>query len=126
MKAKEVRNMSIQELREKLKTSGREMYQARSKFQTGRSETPGTIRGLRKDMARILTILNEKKLDAKIKTYIDQVYSAKLTAGLWFEFIPAATMQLIPKLYQEVLIGQKTPREAAAAFDKAAKDAAQQ
>jgi ABC-type glycerol-3-phosphate transport system substrate-binding protein len=32
-------------------------------------------------------------------------------------------MQLIPKLYQEVLLGQKTPREAAAAFDKAAKDA---
>ncbi len=66
------------------------------------------------------------KLDPKIQSYIDQVYSSKLTAGLWFEFIPAATMQLIPKLYQEVLIGQKTPREAAAAFDKAAKDAAQQ
>lgn len=63
------------------------------------------------------------KLDPKIKGYIDKVYTYKLTAGLWFEFIPAATMQLIPKLYQEVLIGQKTPREAAAAFDKAAKDA---
>jgi len=67
--------------------------------------------------------MGEVKLDAKIKTYIDDVYTYKLTAGLWFEFIPAATMQLIPKLYQEVLLGQKTPREAAAAFDKAAKDA---
>ncbi len=67
--------------------------------------------------------MGEVKLDAKIKNYMDDVYTYKLTAGLWFEFIPAATMQLIPKLYQEVLIGQKTPREAAAAFDKAAKDA---
>ncbi len=65
------------------------------------------------------------KLDPKIQRYLDKIYSADLTAGLWFEFIPAATMQLIPKLYQEVLIGQKTPREAAAAFDKAAKDAVQ-
>jgi ABC-type glycerol-3-phosphate transport system substrate-binding protein len=63
------------------------------------------------------------KLDAKIKTYLDGVYSYKQTAGLWFEFIPAETMQLIPKLYQEVLLGQKSPREAAAAFDKAARDA---
>jgi multiple sugar transport system substrate-binding protein/raffinose/stachyose/melibiose transport system substrate-binding protein len=63
------------------------------------------------------------KLDQRMKTYLDKLYSYKLTSGLWFEFIPAATMQLIPKLYQEVLLGQKTPREAAAAFDKAAKDA---
>jgi len=69
--------------------------------------------------------MGEVKLDAKIKNYMDDVYTYKLTAGLWFEFIPAPTMQLIPKLYQEVLIGQKTPREAAAAFDKAAKDAVQ-
>lgn len=67
--------------------------------------------------------MGEVKLDARIKNYMDDVNTYKLTAGLWFEFIPAATMQLIPKLYQEVLLGQKTPREAAAAFDKAAKDA---
>ena len=67
--------------------------------------------------------MGEVRLDPKIKNYIEDVYTHKLTAGLWFEFIPAATMQLIPKLYQEVLIGQKTPREAAAAFDKTAKDA---
>ncbi|MEW5814273.1 MAG: extracellular solute-binding protein [Spirochaetota bacterium] len=67
--------------------------------------------------------MGEVKIDARIKGYLDKIYTYKLTAGLWFEYIPAATMQLIPKLYQEVLIGQKTPREAAAAFDKAAKDA---
>ena len=67
--------------------------------------------------------MGEVKLDPKMKRYLDKLYSYKQTAGLWFEFIPAATMQLIPKLYQEVLIGQKTPREAAAAFDKAARDA---
>jgi len=62
-------------------------------------------------------------LDQRMKDYLNKLYSYKQTSGLWFEFIPAATMQLIPKLYQEVLLGQKTPREAAAAFDKAAKDA---
>ncbi len=66
--------------------------------------------------------MGEVKLDQRMKTYLTTLYSYKQTAGLWFEFIPAATMQLIPKLYQEVLLGQKTPREAAAAFDKAAKD----
>jgi multiple sugar transport system substrate-binding protein len=67
--------------------------------------------------------MGEVKLDARIKKYLDAIYKYKQTAGLWFEFIPAETMQLIPKLYQEVLTGQKTPQEAAAAFDKAAKDA---
>ncbi len=67
--------------------------------------------------------MGEVKLDQRMKNYLDKLYSYKQTSGLWFEFIPAATMQLIPKLYQEVLLGQKTPREAAAAFDKAAKDA---
>jgi multiple sugar transport system substrate-binding protein/raffinose/stachyose/melibiose transport system substrate-binding protein len=67
--------------------------------------------------------MGEVKLDAKIKRYLDAIYKYKQTAGLWFEYIPAETMQLIPKLYQEVLTGQKTPRQAAAAFDKAAKDA---
>lgn len=67
--------------------------------------------------------MGEVKLDPKMKKYLEKLYSFKKTAGLWFEFIPAPTMQLIPKLYQEVLLGQKTPRQAAAAFDKAAKDA---
>jgi ABC-type glycerol-3-phosphate transport system substrate-binding protein len=67
--------------------------------------------------------MGEVKLDPKMKRYLDKLYSYKQTAGLWFEYIPASTMQLIPKLYQEVLLGQKTPREAAAAFDKAARDA---
>lgn len=77
----------------------------------------------RGNIPHVKDTMGEVKLDARIKNYMDDVYTYKLTAGLWFEFIPAATMQLIPKLYQEVLLGQKTPREAAAAFDKAAKDA---
>jgi ABC-type glycerol-3-phosphate transport system substrate-binding protein len=63
------------------------------------------------------------KLDDRIKTYLDKLYSYKQTAGLWFEYIPAETMMLTFQLYQEVLTSQKTPREAAAAFDKAAKAA---
>jgi len=63
------------------------------------------------------------KLDDRIKTYLDKLYSYKQTAGLWFEYIPAETMMLTFQLYQEVLTNQKTPREAAAAFDKAAKAA---
>jgi multiple sugar transport system substrate-binding protein len=62
-------------------------------------------------------------LDARIKGYLDSINKAKLTSGLWFEFIPPATMELIPKLYQQVLLGQLTPRQAAANFDKAARDA---
>ena len=32
------------------------------------------------------------KLDDRIKTYLDKLYSYKQTAGLWFEYIPAETM----------------------------------
>jgi ABC-type glycerol-3-phosphate transport system substrate-binding protein len=63
------------------------------------------------------------KLDDRIKKYLDKLYSYKQTAGLWFEYIPAETMTLTFQLYQEVLTGQKTPREAAAAFDTAAREA---
>jgi multiple sugar transport system substrate-binding protein len=63
------------------------------------------------------------KLDDRIKNYLTKLYSYKQTAGLWFEYIPAETMTLTFQLYQEVLTSQKTPREAAAAFDKAARDA---
>ncbi len=62
-------------------------------------------------------------LDQRIKDYLKVLYSYKQTAGLWFEYIPAETMTLTFQLYQEVLTGQKTPMEAAAAFDKAARDA---
>jgi len=62
-------------------------------------------------------------LDERIKKYLDKLYSYKQTAGLWFEYIPAETMTLTFQLYQEVLTNQKTPREAAAAFDKAAREA---
>jgi multiple sugar transport system substrate-binding protein len=62
-------------------------------------------------------------LDDRIKTYLEKLYSYKQTAGLWFEYIPAETMTLTFQLYQEVLTDQKTPREAAAAFDKAAREA---
>jgi multiple sugar transport system substrate-binding protein/raffinose/stachyose/melibiose transport system substrate-binding protein len=65
--------------------------------------------------------MGEVKLDAGSRVSGRRLY--KLTAGLWFEYIPAETMMLTFQLYQEVLTNQKTPREAAAAFDKAAKAA---
>ena len=67
--------------------------------------------------------MGEVKLSPAMKGYIDDISKYPVSGGLWFEFIPASTMQLIAKLYQEVLTDQKTPEEAAEAFHNACRDA---
>ncbi len=57
----ELRNLSKQELADKIKGLKKSLYEIRSQAKTGRIEKPSEIREARRDIARILTILNEKK-----------------------------------------------------------------
>jgi large subunit ribosomal protein L29 len=65
MKAPEVRDMSVEELRGKELELRKELFNLRFQQATGEIENPLRIRTVRKDIARVLTVMNEKKTEGK-------------------------------------------------------------
>jgi len=61
-KTAEIRNLSKQELNEKILTLKKSLFEMRSQVSTGRIEKPSKIKETKRDIARILTILREKKV----------------------------------------------------------------
>ena len=61
LKTSELRNLSRQELKEKIVSLKKSLFELRTKNATGRLEKPSDIKMLRRDIARVLTILNEDK-----------------------------------------------------------------
>ncbi len=61
MKATELRNLSRQELKEKMNELKKSLYEMRIKNATARIEKPSKIKEARRDIARILTIMRDKK-----------------------------------------------------------------
>lgn len=62
MKAKELRELSIEEMQQKLKSFREELLKLRMRKQMGQVENPSQLRGLRRTIARTETLLREKKL----------------------------------------------------------------
>jgi large subunit ribosomal protein L29 len=60
MNAKEVRNLSEQEIEKKIRDSRQELMHLRLRKQSGQVETPSMLRELRRDIARMETILKER------------------------------------------------------------------
>ena len=58
---KELRNLSNEELVAKIKESKKELFDLRLKQSTGSLEKPSKIRELRKNVARMQTILKERE-----------------------------------------------------------------
>ena len=58
---KELRALSNEELETKIKESKKELFDLRLKQSTGSLEKPSKIKELRKNVARMKTILNERK-----------------------------------------------------------------
>ncbi|BDG62228.1 50S ribosomal protein L29 [Caldinitratiruptor microaerophilus] len=65
MKAKEIREMSSEELRAKVRSLKEELFNLRFQAATQNLDNPARIRAVRKDIARILTILRERELKAQ-------------------------------------------------------------
>lgn len=65
MKVKEFKNLSEDELVAKEKQIKKELFELESQRQMGRIEKPASLRNLRRDIARILTVLNERKTNGK-------------------------------------------------------------
>lgn len=61
MKAKEVRELSINELEAKLKDLKAELFNLRFQHATNQLDNPMRITAVKKDIARVKTILHEKE-----------------------------------------------------------------
>ncbi|SKC38443.1 large subunit ribosomal protein L29 [[Eubacterium] yurii] len=60
LKANELREMNIAELNEKLLSQKKELFNLRFQLATGQLENPLQIRNVKRDIARINTIITEK------------------------------------------------------------------
>lgn len=62
MKIKDLRELSDKDLESKIIETKKELFSLRMKQSTGTLEKPSKIRELRKDVARMKTILREREL----------------------------------------------------------------
>ena len=62
MKIKDLRELSTKELEGKILDSKKELFSLRMKQSTGTLDKPSRIKELRKDVARMKTILKEREL----------------------------------------------------------------
>jgi large subunit ribosomal protein L29 len=60
MQAKEIRDMTIDEMHQKERELAEELFRLRLRRSTGQLENPARVRLLRRDVARVKTILHER------------------------------------------------------------------
>ena len=60
MKAKDLREMSVEELRGKENDLAEQLFALRLQRVTGQLENPSKLREARRDMARVLTVIREQ------------------------------------------------------------------
>ncbi len=61
MKLKEICDLSLEGLKDKLKDAKIELFNLRFQLATGQLDNPLRIREARKDIARIMTVIREKQ-----------------------------------------------------------------
>lgn len=68
MNATELREKSVDQLREELANLKKESFNLRFQLATSQLENPARMRAVKRDTARVLTILNEKAAAAAAST----------------------------------------------------------
>jgi len=63
MKAKEIRDLTYDELVRKESDLKAELFNLRFRLATGQLDNPMTIKAVKKDMARVKTIIRQKELE---------------------------------------------------------------
>jgi large subunit ribosomal protein L29 len=66
MKIKDIKELSIDEIAKKIRDTRDELLHIRLRKQTGQLEKPHLLSELRRDIARMETILTEKKKTAEV------------------------------------------------------------
>lgn len=67
MKVEEIRKLTDEEILNKIKETKVELFNLRLKQSTGSLEKPRQINVLRKTVARLKTVLNERKLESGVE-----------------------------------------------------------
>ena len=67
MKVEDIRKLSDEEILNKITETKVELFNLRLKQSTGSLEKPKQINALRKTVARLKTVLNERKLESGVK-----------------------------------------------------------
>jgi large subunit ribosomal protein L29 len=62
MKTKEIRDLSVAELQQKNKDLVEELFRLRLRHASGQLESPATLGRIRRDIARVKTVLVEKEV----------------------------------------------------------------
>ncbi len=61
MKAAEVRELDVEELQRRVAQTRRELFNLRFQHATGQLENTGQLKEVRRNIARLLTVLNQKQ-----------------------------------------------------------------
>ena len=61
MKAAEVRELDVEELQRRVAATRRELFNLRFQHATGQLENTGQLKEVRRNIARLLTVLNQKQ-----------------------------------------------------------------
>ncbi len=61
MKAAEVRELDVEELQRRVVATRRELFNLRFQHATGQLENTGQLKEVRRNIARLLTVLNKKQ-----------------------------------------------------------------
>jgi len=64
VKIKEIKDLSIDELKQKNKDLVEELFRLRIRHASGQLESPAMMKNIRKDIARINTVLQKREGDA--------------------------------------------------------------
>jgi large subunit ribosomal protein L29 len=67
MKVEEIRELGVDELRTREKELDDQLFRLRIQKSMGQLEAPAKVRGIRKDLARVKTILREKSAAEQAK-----------------------------------------------------------
>ena len=67
MKVTDIRELTVDDLRARVKDLDDQLFRMRIQKSMGQLEAPGKVRDLRRDLARINTILREKAREAAAK-----------------------------------------------------------
>lgn len=65
MKASEIRNLTTEELQDKLKALKEELFNLRFQLAINQLDNPMRISAVKKDIARVLTVMREQELSSK-------------------------------------------------------------
>jgi len=63
MKAKEIRDLSSEELNNKVNELKNELFNLRFRLATGQLDNPSSIKTVKRDIARVKTIIRERELE---------------------------------------------------------------